>query len=147
MTAEGSAAFEAVIEQNHHATDEFTRGNNRPLEDLYSRRDDVSLGNPFGPFVRGFHEVARTMERAATFYRDGHALGFDMIVTSVTADMAFTVETERFEAKIGGRDTLTPFSLRCTSIFRREDGVWKLIHRHADPITSPRPADSVIQSQ
>jgi ketosteroid isomerase-like protein len=32
-----------------------------------------------------------------------------------------------------------------TSIFRKEDGVWRLVHRHADPITSPRPAESVIQ--
>jgi len=57
---------------------------------------------------------------------------------------AFVVEVERLSAKIGGSEEETPVSLRVTSIFRNEDGEWKLLHRHADPITSPRPAQSVV---
>lgn len=37
-------------------------------------------------------------------------------------------------------------SVRVTTVFRREDGVWKVAHRHADPITAPRPPESVIQT-
>jgi ketosteroid isomerase-like protein len=138
--------FDQVMERNHAALDEFTRGNNKPLEELYSRRDDVTLGNPFGPFVRGFDEVAQTMERAATYYRDGKAIGFDLVAMEVTPELAFIVEVERLSAKMGGSQEETPVSLRVTSIFRNEDGEWRLLHRHADPITSPRPAESVIQA-
>ncbi len=138
--------FDQVVEQNHDAVDEFVRGNNKPLEQLYSRRDDVTLGNPFGPFVRGFDEVAETMERAATYYRDGKAVGFDLVAKEVTRDLAFVVEVERVRSKIGGSEEETPVSLRVTSIFRNEDGEWKLLHRHADPITSSRPAQSVVQT-
>jgi ketosteroid isomerase-like protein len=138
--------FDQVVEQNHAAVDEFARGNSKPLEQLYSRRDDVTLGNPFGPFVRGFDEVAETMERAATYYREGKATGFDLVAQEVTRDLAFVVEVERLTSKIGGSEKETPVSLRVTSIFRNEDGEWKLLHRHADPITSPRPAQSVVQT-
>jgi ketosteroid isomerase-like protein len=138
--------FATVIEQNHAAVDAFARGNNMPLERLYSRRDDVTLGNPFGPFVRGFDEVASTMERAATYYRDGRAIGFDLVAKVVTTELAFVVEVERLTSKIGGSEEETPVSLRVTSIFRSEEGEWKLLHRHADPITSPRLPDPVIQT-
>ena len=138
--------FDQVVEQNHAAVDEFARGNNKPLEQLYSRGDDVSLGNPFGPFVRGFDKVTETMQRAATYYRDGKAIGFDLVAKEVTQDLAFVVEVERLSSKIGGSEEETPVSLRVTSIFRNEQSEWKLLHRHADPITSPRSAESVIQT-
>src|SRR5919202_1468121 len=53
---------------------------------------------------------------------------------------------ERARAKVGGSEDITPITLRVTMIFRpEEDGEWKIVHRHADPITTPRPAESVIQ--
>ena len=38
-------------------------------------------------------------------------------------------------------------SVQVTTVFGREDGVWKVLHRHADPITARRPAESVIGEQ
>jgi ketosteroid isomerase-like protein len=141
MTSE----FDRLIEQQHEALDRFANGEHEPLAELWSRADDVTLGNPFGPFVRGFDAVNVTMARAAALYRDGRAVGFDRFAEHVGDDVAYLVEVERFEAKMGGRTEVSSVSLRCTSIFRREDGDWRLVHRHADPITAPRGAESVIQ--
>jgi ketosteroid isomerase-like protein len=138
--------FDPIVELNHSALDEFARGDSEPLENLWSRREDVTLGNPFGPFVRGFEQVAQTMKRAASYYRDGKAVGFDLIAKEITPELAYIVEVERFSSKLGGRDDLTPVYLRVTSIFRREDGAWRLAHRHADPIMSARSPESVIQT-
>jgi SnoaL-like domain len=55
------------------------------------------------------------------------------------------VRLEGAKAKVGGRAEITPITLRATMIFRPEDGEWKMVHRHADPITTARPAASVIQ--
>jgi ketosteroid isomerase-like protein len=46
---------------------------------------------------------------------------------------------------MGARQNVTPFALRVTMIFRPEEGQWKIVHRHADPITTTQPAESVIQ--
>jgi len=143
MTSE----FDHLIEQQHEALDRFAKGEHEPLAALWSRSDDVTLGNPFGPFVRGFEAVNQTMERAAALYRDGRAVGFDRLAEHVGEDVAYLVEVERFEAKMGGRADVSPVSLRCTSIFRREEGDWRLVHRHADPITDERGAESVIQEE
>lgn len=73
------ADFDQVVGENHRALDAFARGDHEPLAKLWSTQDDVTLGNPSGPFVRGFDEVLHTMQRAASFYRDGEAVGFDLV--------------------------------------------------------------------
>jgi hypothetical protein len=60
-----SSDFDQIVEQQHTALDAFARGDDKPLAALWSRADDVTLGNPFGPFVRGFPQVAEKMEAAA----------------------------------------------------------------------------------
>lgn len=138
--------LEAAIEKYHLALGAFVRGDPAPMEELYSHRDDVSLANPFGPPTRGWNQVAATMAHAASLYRNGQVIGFENFAGCVTADLAYIVEVERYETRVGGMQTTSPLALRVTSIFRREHGDWKVVHRHADTITSARPAESVIQT-
>jgi ketosteroid isomerase-like protein len=133
-----------VIEQYHLAAGEFVKGNPEPAMKLFSHREDVTLANPQDPAVRGWEQVAQTMECAAAARRDGEATSFEIVAKYVTPELAYVVEVERFEAKVGGREDITPFALRATMIFRPEDGGWKVVHRHADPITTARTAESVI---
>ena len=134
-----------LIEQFHLASDEFLKGNPESVNKLWSRREDVTLANPFGPPVRGWDEVAKAGERAASQVRDGELVSVEIVEKHVTAELAYVVEIERSKAKLGGSEDITPFALRVTMIFRPEDGVWKVVHRHADPITTAQPAESVVQ--
>ena len=134
-----------LIERYHQALGQLVNGNPEPLKEVYSHRDDVSFANPFGPVVRGRDEAARAAEGSASKYRDGEIVGFENVAKYVTPELAYTVWIDRQKAKVGGREGLTPFALRVTMIFRPEDGTWKVVHRHADPITTAQPAESVIQ--
>src|SRR5919107_4436471 len=80
--------LDQVIEQYHLALDEIMRGSPDGYKRVYSRRDDVTLANPFGPPVRGWGEVAKTLERAASHYRDGEATGFENVAKYVPAELA-----------------------------------------------------------
>jgi ketosteroid isomerase-like protein len=134
-----------LIERYQRALDEFMKGDPEPVQALFSHREDASLANPYGPPVRGWDSIAKTTEHAASLRRDGRATGFDILAKYVTAQLAYVVQIEHLEAKVGGRKEITPYALRATMIFRPEDGTWKVVHRHADPITTPQPAESVIQ--
>jgi ketosteroid isomerase-like protein len=140
-----SEDFEQAIEASHRALGLIARGDPSGFFELYSDRDDVTLANPFGPPVWGRAEVEEAGNRAAANYRDGRAVEFESFAKCAGGELAYMLEIERFEAKVGGSDNLSEVALRVTSVFRREDGAWKLVHRHADPITAPRPAASVIQ--
>jgi ketosteroid isomerase-like protein len=132
------------IEQDHLALDGFVKGDPEPLKNLYSRRDDLIIANPFGPPAKGWEKAAETMDRAATNFRDGEATGFERVTEYATADLGYILEIERFRSKIGGGDKLVPIALRVTTIFRREEGAWRIILRHADPIISARPAAAIV---
>lgn len=137
-------SFEAAIEVSHRALDEIARGNLDPFMALYTDREDATVGNPYGPPARGRDEIEQAGRRAAANYRDGRAIAFENVATYVSGDLGYTFEIERFESKVAGADEPTLVSLRVTSVFRLEDGVWKLLHRHADPITTVRTGESVI---
>ena len=134
-----------LIEHYHIALGKFMKGNLEPAMKLFSHRDDVSLAKPRGGLAYGWKQVAKTMEHAASSRRDGDATGFEIVAKHVTPELAYAVEVERLKAKIGDREEITPYALRVTIIPRPEDGIWKVVHRHADPITATQPADPVIQ--
>ncbi len=136
--------LDRAIEQSHAALGAILKGDPRVYQALYSGADDVTLGNPFGPYARGRHKVEATLAAAAAQYRDGEVTGVDLIAKYVSDDLACIVEVERGRSKVGGGEELVPVAVRVTSVFRLEHGNWKLVHRHADPITTPRPAASVI---
>ena len=138
--------LDQVLEQWHPASDEFLKGNPEPVKKMWSHREDVTLANPYGPPVRGWDKVEEVIEHAASQARDGELTSVEIVAKHVSPEFAYVVQIERPNAKLGARENITPFALRVTMIFRPEDdGAWKIVHRHADPITTPQLAESVIQ--
>ncbi len=113
--------FDDTLEGYHRAAAEFIKGNPEPYKMVFSHREDVSLANPFGPVARGWDEVAATMERASSLYGDGEIIGFENLRKSVTPELAYIVEEERFRIKGAGGEELSPVALRTTSIPRPEE--------------------------
>jgi ketosteroid isomerase-like protein len=138
--------FDEVVEQYHLELNEFFKGNPEPVKSFFSHRDDVTLANPLvGLPARGWERVAATLEHASSQFTDGENVGFETIAKYVSAEFAYVLLIERDKVKIAGSEDRTPSALRVTMIFRLEEGEWKVVHRHADPITTPQLAESVIQ--
>jgi uncharacterized protein (TIGR02246 family) len=135
MTAK---TLEDAIAQNHAALESMLKGDSTGYVALLSDRDDVTWGNPFGPFARGRESVEAALASAATRMRGGGASEFDHIATYMAENLAVVVQVEHGETKAGGADALSPAALRVTSVYRLEGDAWRLVHRHADPITTPR---------
>ena len=134
-----------LIERYQLALDEFLKGNPEPVKMLWSHREEASLTNPQGSVARGWTEIAEATDRAASTRRDGRFLGFETVAKGVTGELAYVVEMEHLEAKVHGEQEITPYALRVTMIFSPEDGEWKVVHRHADQIPTPKPGESVAQ--
>jgi ketosteroid isomerase-like protein len=79
------------------------------------------------------------MEDVASGRREGE-MSFEIVEKFVTPELACVVQMERAKAKFGASEDVTSYALRATIIFRREDGTWKVAHRHADPLSSVQQA-------
>lgn len=143
MKVDAVKDLEQVIEVYHEGIGHFMTGDCEPCVELLSRQG-CSLGNPFGPWVKGLNDVAGSMRRTSPSYSEGRAIGFDRINEYVDSELAYIVELEKLEAKVAGRDYYQPVTLRTTSVFHREEGTWKLIHRHVDTTNTLKTVESVI---
>ena len=134
-----------VIEQCQLALPAFLKGKPEPNKMVFSHREDATLLNPLGSLAHGWEQVAETMERVASQVSGGEITSFEIVEKYVTPELAYVVWVERSKAKAGGRADVLPFDLRVTMIFRPEEGTWKVVHRHADSITTAQPIESVLQ--
>ena len=141
-----SLGFEGVVDRYRDTLNAFVRGDPEPTKKLWSRRDDVTLANPLGAPARGWADVEVVLDRSAAQVRDGAPLQFEVISSFASADLGYVLWIERTQLKIAedGFDAIRPISLRVTTIIRREEDGWRIIHRHADPITTPRRVQSIV---
>jgi ketosteroid isomerase-like protein len=130
--------LDSAIEASHQALAKILTGDQSGYLSLFSPADDVTLGNPFGPFGRGRQAVEARLAVAASKYREGRNTSVELIEKYVSDTLACVAEVESGEAKVAGSETFAKISVRVTSLFRREGGQWKLVHRHADPLSMPQ---------
>ena len=135
-----------AIGASHQALAAIIKGDVEPFLALYSDADDITIGNPFGPFAVGRDGTRAAGTRAARNYRDGEIASFDRIATHATDTLACVVEVERFSVRLAGAAEPASVALRVTSLYRHEADGWRLVHRHADPIVEIRSAESVANS-
>lgn len=125
-----------VLTEYNASLDAFAKGDSGPIKPLMSRADDVVLANPFGPAVRGWTDVEARIDYAAARFRDGKMDTPTVVSSLVSGDLAFLHTVEDWSAKISGREDLDTFRLRVTTVFRLEDAAWRIVLRHADPIST-----------
>lgn len=137
--------LEAAIEATRAGVVAVANGDHTVIMGHYSEADDITIGNPFGPFAKGRQATDATIANAAARYADGELTGVDRISLHTSDTLAAVVEVEHIRARLGGAAEPAEVALRVTTVFRLEPGGWKIVHRHADPITSPRATESLVQ--
>jgi ketosteroid isomerase-like protein len=69
---------------------------------------------------------------------------YEILAANVVGDIAYTAGYERTQASINGEPR--QYVLRSTQVYRREDGEWRVAHRHADAADSDEPTSELIHA-
>ena len=97
---------------------------------MWSTKDPVTV---FGALksVSGWDEVSQAFRWIGSRFSDCTAYRFELVAAGVSSDLAYTVGYEHISVSMDGVP-VEPFTLRVTHVYRRENGEWKIVHRHAD---------------
>lgn len=121
--------FDEFVDRCHAALHLHTGGNPQPFLDLWSQADDVTLMGGVGGWQVGISEVSDLL-RAAARTLNYETWSAQSIFRGISGDLGVTVELENLTRTMNGASE--SMGLRATSVYRMEDGEWKVIHRHGD---------------
>lgn len=106
-------------------------GDVAPRRAIWSRRDPVTVLGAWKS-ASGQQEINDLFAQLAATFSDYRSSSMDIIAADVLGDIAYTVAYEHTHTSVNGEPR--NYTLRATQIYRREDGEWKVVHRHADTV-------------
>ena len=106
------------------------------IKALYSHSDDATSFYGWGGYEKGWQAVSQRWDWAGTQFRGG-TVRYENVSTVVTPELFYVTDIETFEnQRVAGAENTTGWSNRVTHIFRKEDGEWRLLHRHGNRLES-----------
>jgi ketosteroid isomerase-like protein len=123
--------LDEFVPRQEAADDALHNGDPEPRMRIWSREDPVTVLGAFGVAASGWDEVSKTFQWVADQFSKGEEFRLEVIAAGVSGDLAYTVGYEHSMAA-RGEGPVRPNRLRVTHVYRREDGKWKIVHRHGD---------------
>ncbi|MFC7725432.1 nuclear transport factor 2 family protein [Nocardioides sp. GCM10028917] len=102
-------------------------GDSGPRRAIWSRNEPVTVLGAWKNAI-GQQELNELFDRLAHSFSECTSYDFELLEAEVLGDTAYTVGLEHTSASVDG--VPRTYTLRATQIYRREDGTWKVAHRH-----------------
>ena len=113
-------------------------GDPGPRLAMWSRKDPVTVLGAVRS-ANGWEEVSGLFRWLGAHFSDCTSYRYELVAAGVSGDVAYTAGYEHTSASWDGVP-LEPYVLRVTHAYRREDGEWRIVHRHADSVAAERDA-------
>jgi ketosteroid isomerase-like protein len=130
--AELVASVHAAVVRLHAAMARVANGDVSAIKGLYSHTADATSFYGWGGYEKGWDRVSRRWDWAGTQFKRG-TVRYENISTVVTPEMFLVTDIETFEHQhVANVERETGWSNRVTHVFRKEQGEWRLVHRHGN---------------
>jgi len=130
--------FDAFLEIRRQAAQAYVNGQAGPVDRLAATACPASFFPPRGGHEEGADHVADVYARDAAAFAEGGETTLEILHSDSVGDLAYWTGLQHAKVRFNGHDEPVEMHLRITELFRHEDGAWRLIHRHADPLTERR---------
>ena len=128
---EAEAFLAEVMPRLQSADRALHDGDAGPRLALWSQAEPVTL---FGAWLSdvGWPDISRTFQELAVRFAQCTSFEIELVAAGASGDLAYTVAYEHTSVSVQGEPR--SYTLRVTQVYRREDGAWKVVHRHGDEV-------------
>jgi len=130
----GTSAFDAFMKEREKIAADYVNGDATSLKAIVTHSEPATFFSPRGDHLEGAEAVAGRYERDAASFHKGGSTDLEVLQSSASGDLAFWSGLQHAKARMGKNGDATDMTLRVTEVFRLEDGAFRLVHRHADPV-------------
>jgi ketosteroid isomerase-like protein len=131
MTMDPAEEFRTItMKKFAEAEQALHDGDPEPRIALWSRHDPVTLCGAAVPSRSGWAELEPVFRALADQFSGVTDYRMELLACQAIGDMGYTVAFEHTTTRINGE--ARQYRLRATHVWRREDGDWKIVHRHGD---------------
>jgi ketosteroid isomerase-like protein len=131
-TATMESEVREAVDSYYAALSAVFKGDLKPMEEMWSHGDDVTLMSPMNDLKTGWDEVRGILEQVAHALKDGQVKAANVSVR-VIGDVAVALLREQ-GYNTTKDDRTIQVDLRATNVYRHERGRWKMIHHHVDAL-------------
>jgi ketosteroid isomerase-like protein len=134
MMSETESFLTEMLPRQRTAEQAIHNGDPEPRLALWSREDPVTV---FGAKMSasGWADLEVLFRNVASWFSDSAEYEFEVTAAGASGDLAYTTGFEHNRVKVEGQERT--YTLRATHVYRREDGRWRIVHRHADVPPTP----------
>ena len=131
--------FQQFIRQRADIALAYVNGDAAPLGAIVTRREPAHFFGPRGGHADGVEAVTQDYRSGAAHFEPGGDSRVEILQAADSGDLAYWVGLQHAHVRVKGKPDPVPMDLRVTEVFRREEGGWKLVHRHADMLAERQP--------
>jgi len=122
--------FSLFLAARQAAADDYVHGRAQAVDALTADRPPVTFFGPDGKVVKGTEAVVSAFDAGAARFGPGGDSQLEILQSAEGGDIGYWCGLQHAKVEMDGKTV--PMTLRVTELFRRGDGAWKLVHRHAD---------------
>jgi ketosteroid isomerase-like protein len=137
--AKSDDGFKEMLVRVDAAQLELQNGRPAAYKALWSHADDITLSGGFGGTIeKGWEQISRRLDWVGTQFSKGSNT-IERLVANESGELGYVVQVEHLRYYVPGQTSEARRDYRVTMVFRRESGVWRIIHRQADSQMTKQP--------